>query len=314
MASFKNYYLSYGNKLQGNKYIIQRKISSGGFGAVYLARTITNRSVAIKEFLPAGIKCRTIPNTQEINLGFEEDKENFILGLESFFQEADTVAKINNSKIIKILDVFKENGTAYFVMPIEQGESLYSYMIRQKKRISDEELKRVFIDASIGLASLHEHNLLHLDLKPGNLWVRPNGDLVILDLGATRDKNNYLNLKPPARTPGYAAPEQHNRRKGHPAELTVQTDIYGLAASIYSCIEKHPPPEATKRKDDDIPYQILRAGQVDDGLLKVIDDGLRLSPNERIKNATEFRIRLESLPKLSTNSFNTFSLNKKIVY
>lgn len=312
MANFKNYYLTYGNKLQGNKYIIQRKISSGGFGAVYLARTITSRSVAIKEFLPAGIKCRTIPNSSEINIGLEEDKNNFSLGLEAFFQEADTVAKINNSKIIKILDVFKENGTAYFVMPIEQGESLYSYSVRQSKRISDEELKRIFIDATIGLASLHEHNLLHLDLKPGNLWVRPNGDLVILDLGATRDKNNYLNLKPPARTPGYAAPEQHNRRHGQIAELTVRTDVYGMAASIYSCIERHPPIEATKRKESDIPYQLLRAGQVSDGLLQVIDDGLMLNPKDRIKSANEFRERLESLPKLSTDSFKTFSLNKKI--
>lgn len=312
MANFKNYYLTYGNKLQGNKYIIQRKISSGGFGAVYLARTITSRSVAIKEFLPAGIKCRTIPNSSEINIGLEEDKNNFSLGLEAFFQEADTVAKINNSKIIKILDVFKENGTAYFVMPIEQGESLYSYSVRQSKRISDEELKRIFIDATIGLASLHEHNLLHLDLKPGNLWVRPNGDLVILDLGATRDKNNYLNLKPPARTPGYAAPEQHNRRCGQIAELTVRTDVYGMAASIYSCIERHPPIEATKRKESDIPYQLLRAGQVSDGLLQVIDDGLMLNPKDRIKSANEFRERLESLPKLSTDSFKTFSLNKKI--
>lgn len=312
MANFKNYYLTYGNKLQGNKYIIQRKISSGGFGAVYLARTITDRSVAIKEFLPAGIKCRITANSPEINIGLEEDKNNFSLGLESFFQEADTVAKINNSKIIKILDVFKENGTAYFVMPIEQGESLYSYSVRQSKRISDEELKRIFIDATIGLASLHEHNLLHLDLKPGNLWVRPNGDLVILDLGATRDKNNYLNLKPPARTPGYAAPEQHNRRRGQIAELTVRTDVYGMAASIYSCIERRPPIEATKRRESDIPYQLMRAGQVSDGLLRIIDDGLMLDPRKRIQSANEFRKRLEELPKLSNDSFKTFSLNKKI--
>jgi hypothetical protein len=92
----------------------------------------------------------------------------------------------------------------------------------------------------------------------------------------------------------------------------VRTDVYGMAASIYSCIERHPPIEATKRKESDIPYQLLRAGQVSDGLLQVIDDGLMLNPKDRIKSANEFRERLESLPKLSTDSFKTFSLNKKI--
>lgn len=312
MASFSNYYLNYKSSLQGNKYIIQRKISSGGFGAVYLARDIMGRSVAIKEFLPSGIKCRTNPNDPMINIESEEDKNNFSLGLEAFFQEADTVAKINNDKIIKIWDVFKDNGTAYFVMPIEQGESLFSYSVRQKKRIPDEELKHIFIDACVGLASLHEHNLLHLDLKPGNLWVRPNGDLVILDLGASRDKNNYLNLKPPARTPGYAAPEQHGRGKVR-KELTIKTDVYGMSASIYACIEKRSPKEANKRTEKDIPYRYIRAGQVNGELLKIIDDGLMLDPDARIKDANELRLRLERLPKMSTDSFKTFSLCKKII-
>lgn len=312
MANFQNHYLSPKSSLQGNKYIIERKISSGGFGAVYLARDVMERSVAIKEFLPSGIPCRTNPNDNAINIQSEEDKNNFSLGLEAFFQEADTVAKINNDKIIRIWDVFKDNGTAYFVMPIEQGESLYSYSMRQEKRISDEEIRRIFIDASIGLASLHEHNLLHLDLKPGNLWVRPNGNLVILDLGASRDKNNYLNLKPPARTPGYAAPEQHSRNKGGIKELSVRTDIYGMSATIYACIEKKSPIESVKRKENDIPYRYIRAGQVDDGLLRIIDDGLMLDPEARIQDANELRERLEKLPKLSSDSFKTFSLNKKI--
>lgn len=312
MASFSNYYLNAGSKLQGGKYIIQRKLSSGGFGAVYLARDVTGRSVAIKEFLPSGIPCRTRSASDGINIVSDEDKNNFSLGLEAFFQEADTVAKIDNDKIIRILDVFKDNGTAYFVMPVEQGESLFNYSMRQKKRISDEEIKRIFIDASIGLASLHAHNLMHLDLKPGNLWVRPNGELVILDLGASRDKNNYLNLKPPARTPGYAAPEQHNRLKSK-KELTVRTDIYGMAATIYACIEKKPPIESVKRKSTDVPYCYKRAGQVNDGLLRIIDDGLMLDPNDRIQCADELRERLEKLTDLSSNSFKTFSLSKKIV-
>lgn len=94
MANSSNVYLQYGDKLQGGKYIIERKISSGGFGAVYLARTITNRSVAIKEFLPSGIKCRTDAKDKNINIQLEEDKNNFSLGLESFFRKQIRLPKL----------------------------------------------------------------------------------------------------------------------------------------------------------------------------------------------------------------------------
>lgn len=307
MAVFNNAYLPSGFKLP--RYTIERRLSRGGFGAVYLAKRDDGKSVALKEFLPSMLKCRSETDNGRVNFASVEDAKKFKAGLSSFFQEADTVKKIQNKQIVEILDVFEANSTAYFAMPVEQGCSL-QYFVAQRGRLSDEVIRKIFIDAATGLNVLHERGLLHLDIKPGNLWIRPDNSLVILDLGASRSKTNYQLLAPPARTPGYAAPEQHMKKNAIKKNLSIQTDTYGLAATMYACIEGTAPTVATKRKENDIPYSLLRKGQVSDGLLEIIDQGLSLKIEKRIQSAEEFRKKLLMLPKLPEVSFYGLNLNR----
>lgn len=307
MARFNNAYLPSGFKFP--RYVIERILSRGGFGAVYLAKRDDGKSVAIKEFLPSMLKCRKEEDNGRVTFASVEDAKKFKAGLSSFFQEADTVKKIQNKQIVEILDVFEANSTAYFAMPVEQGCSLQAF-VSQRGRLSDELIRKIFIDAATGLKVLHDHGLLHLDIKPGNLWIRPDNSLVILDLGASRSKHNYHLLAPPARTPGYAAPEQHMKKNAIKKPLGIQTDTYGLAATMYACIEGSAPPESIKRKESDMPYSLQRKGQVSDGLLEIIDQGLSLRVERRIQSAEDFRKKLLMLPQLPDVSFYGLNLNR----
>lgn len=293
----KNVYLPKGFKIQ--RYTIQEKAKPGGFGIVYLARRDDGLSVAIKEFLPASLRCRTTEDNGRVSFDNADDAIKFKDGLNSFFQEADTVAKIRDPQIIEILDVFEANGTAYFVMPYERGCSLHEYIKYKGGRIPDAEIRDLFIDACSGLQVLHDHDLLHLDIKPGNLWVRPDSSLIILDLGASRNKNNYHLFGPSARTPGYAAPEQHsNLNKIANIPLTVKTDTYGIATSMFACIEGGAPPAANIRVKEDTLLSEMRRGQASSELLKLIDKGMSLDVKGRVSSAEEFKSLLLSLPRL----------------
>ena len=292
---YNNIYLP-NNFILVNKYKIITKISSGGFGAVYMVKSKDGRTYAMKEFLPTSVPCRMNKKTINISIDNDKDRKKFNNGLDSFFQESDTIRKINHKNIIQVFDVFRANGTAYFTMPLEIGTTL-NYIIRnEKEKLTEEFLINIFIQACDGLHTLHSHNLLHLDIKPNNLWVRPDNSLVILDLGAARYRDNYHLLAPPARTPGYAAPEQHNVSTTKRAyNLTPQTDIYGLSASLYACINGQPPKIAKQRSHKDQTLFNERKGQYSDQLLKLIDKGLSLSIYDRVQSVSEFRNILLSI-------------------
>lgn len=293
---YKNVFLPNGYKLP--RYTIEKRLSSGGFGAVYIARHDNGHTVALKEFLPSLLDCRREGDNGIVSFKDEDSKKKFQKGLEVFFQEADTVAKIRDERVIAILDVFEANGTAYFAMPVEQGETLQRLIKKNAdSRISDKRIQQIFIDASIGVQVLHEHGLLHLDIKPGNLWIRPDGSVVVLDLGASRGQEDYHLFGPLARTPGYAAPEQHESYKT--TTLTIQTDVYGLAASMFCCVEGVAPEIATKRNKKDVTLLEKRIGYVSSELLSLIDEGLALNFNDRIGSAEEFKNRLLKIPRLN---------------
>ena len=297
-AKSTNAILPAGSRL--GRYTVSRKLSAGGFGVVYLALRSDGQPVAIKEFLPSVMVCRTPSDKGQVEVRNAAHAKRFKDGLEAFFREADTLARIHNDRVIQIWDVFEANGTAYFAMPVEKGGTLQTLIRSQATPLPDAKLVHLFSEAALGIQTLHEAGLMHLDIKPSNLWVRPDGSVVVLDLGASRWEDEEGRIAQLARTPGFAAPEQHGTKRAR--SLTVRTDVYGLGASLYAAIERRPPPPAPSRHHDDLSLLKRRLGQHSTALLEIVDKSMSLLQGDRFASAREFRDALRQVPHASGKS------------
>jgi serine/threonine protein kinase len=284
------------------RYTIEKRVAAGGFGVVYTALREDGQRVALKEFLPAMLPCRLDKGATKITLKSPQDQRRFDEGLASFFREADTLAHLSDPGIIQIWDVFEANGTAYFAMPLEKGGTLQSWVRQGSHPPTELQLRDIFVQAARGVEAMHAAGLLHLDIKPSNLWVRPDGKVLVLDLGASRWNDDAAHNARMARTPGFAAPEQHGI-KGDGGQMSVKTDIYGLSASLYSCLEGHPPKPAPGRSATDLPYARHRLGQRSSEILKIVDRGMQLAPSLRHESAAVWLEELEAIPRLDASVF-----------
>lgn len=276
------------------RYTITKKLSNGGFGVVYMAQRNDGVSVALKEFLPSVIACRTANDKGQIVCKDPTDALRFEKGLKAFFREADMLAQVHNPRIIPIWDVFRANGTAYFAMPVERGGTLHAAM--RSSRLSEQQLQHIFIQACKGVEALHAKSLLHLDIKPSNMWLRPDDSVLILDLGASRWEDEEMKNAQMSRTPGFAAPEQHDDKKI--AQLGVRTDVYGLCASLLTCLMGTTPPPANKRSAGGPVVSSPQLGQSSSELLRIINKGMSLQPEMRYKTVADLRRELERVPRL----------------
>jgi serine/threonine protein kinase len=131
-----------------------------------------------------------------------------------------------------------------------------------------------------GLREVHSHKLLHLDIKPSNIYLRTDGTPVLLDFGAARQTlmtgQPYLK---PMYTPGFASPEQYGDRES----LGPWSDIYSVGASLYACVVGTAPPRADDRakKDTLTPVSRTHSGRYSAQLLETIDWCLALDPLAR---------------------------------
>lgn len=278
-----------------SRYTVLRRLSAGGFGVVYVARREDGRLVAIKEFLPSSLAVRTASDKGQVRAATPAAARKLREGLEAFFREADTLARIHDDQVIAVWDVFEANGTAYFAMPVEKGITLQTAIRGASAPLSGEFVRDVFIRACKGVEVLHGHGLLHLDIKPSNLWLRPDGTVVVLDLGASRWEDEEGRTGHLARTPGFAAPEQHGAVKVK--DLTVRTDVYGLSASLWAALEGAPPPPAPQRKAGRPGLLAARVGQHHPALLALVDKGMDPDPPRRFADVAGLRQALQRVPR-----------------
>lgn len=263
---------------QLGQYRILRTLGGGGFSIVYLAAdTERNQQVVIKEYLPSNQAYRTDGETVE-SLSAEGDA-TFRMGIKRFFDEAGTLAKINHPNIVRIIDIFRDNNTVYLVMNYEQGKDLGSYIKRRGGGMSEKFIRTVFPQLLLGLRELHAHNLLHLDIKPPNIFLRPGGKPLLLDFGAAlRADGEERTIAAHTLTLGYAPIEQHRR-----GQLGPWTDLYAIGASMWACMSGKSPPPSTERatRDKYRPAVVSFSGRYSRQLLHAVDWCLKLDPLER---------------------------------
>jgi serine/threonine protein kinase len=229
MAQQANEPLPSGHLLE--EYTIDRQLSLGGFSIVYLAWDPAGKQVAIKEYIPNSLALRGKGETKPVITA--DHIGAFRYGMKCFFEEGRALARLSHPNVIRVLNFFRANGTVYLVMEYEHGRTLQEYIQKHQGHISERFMRGVFTRMLNGLREVHSHKLLHLDMKPSNIYLRADNTPVLIDFGAARQTlaSDQPMLKP-MYTPGFASPEHYNTRK----DLGPWSDIYSVGASMYACL------------------------------------------------------------------------------
>ena len=234
-----------------NIYRIERYLSSGGFGNTYVAtNTLFEETVAIKEFFIRGVTQRESNNTT-VSVSNGENKDLFDEQLLKFIKEARRLRKLKNKHIVYVHDIFKENGTAYYVMDYIDGENLSEKLKRQGAPLDEEEVIGHYLPQLLdALDCVHQQGLWHLDLKPANIMVDRDGNICLIDFGASKQRSasgGATASTSVSYTNGYAPLEQMEQRMD---KFGPWTDIYALGATLYNLLSYKRPPMPSDIDDD----------------------------------------------------------------
>lgn len=274
------------------KFRVEAEIGAGGFGVTYRAYDIElHRHVAIKEYFPFNLAARDTRFRVAPKTRVPQDVEEYQWGLRGFVAEARSLALFDHPHIIRVIDSFEENDTAYIVMEYARGRDLSAALAGGL--LSVEQTRAIVLPIARGLGAVHGADLLHRDIKPGNIIVREDGNPVLIDFGAARHaigvRSRSLST---VLTPGYAPIEQYSSR----GNQGPWTDIYALSAVAYVCLtgENLSHYEATERiRSDDLPPLSGRISGGDTGFLEAIDWGLRPEEADRPQSVAEWLEVLE---------------------
>ena len=276
-----------GTTLQGGKYKIERVLGQGGFGITYLAvQSGLNRLVAVKEFFMRE-HCNRDAQTCHVSvpsIGSRELVERF---RQKFLKEAQTIAAFDHPNIVRIHDIFEENGTAYYVMENIDGGALSDQHLPMSESVAVDYIRQV----GKALAYIHSQNVLHLDVKPSNILLRRNGDAVLIDFGISKrydDGGSQTSSTPAGISKGYAPIEQYNQGL---QTFSPATDIYSLGATLYKLVTGETPPEASIVYEDGLP---AKPNGVSVSVWKAIESAMQPRRKDRLQTISAFLQLLDS--------------------
>ena len=278
-------YLEQGTSLQGGKYKIIRYISSGGFGATYEAsHVIFRKNVAIKEFFVKDY-CNRDATTNNVVIATQSKCALVEKLRRKFLDEAVALFELRHNNIVRVTDVFEENGTAYYVMDYIDGSSL-SAIIASRGALGESEAVGYIRQVADALDYVHSHNRLHLDIKPGNIMIDNAGNAVLIDFGVSKqyDEESGENTSTLIGvTPGYAPLEQVGNNV---IDFFPATDIYALGATLYKTLTGVTPVAANLRAcGDSLPPL---PATVSDATRTAVEAAMRLNRHERLQSIAEF--------------------------
>lgn len=239
--------------LQGGKYRIKSVLGQGGFGITYLAEQIMlGRKVAVKEFFMKDF-CNRNGTTSQVSVGSTGSIETVERFKDKFLKEARLIAGMDNIHIVRIYDIFEENGTAYYIMENIDGGSVDALL--KNGALNETDAIKIINEIGSALNYIHKQNILHLDVKPSNILIRNNGEAVLIDFGISKrydETGGQTSTTPTGISKGYAPIEQYNQGL---QSFSPATDVYSLGATMFKLLTGMTPPEApTLLNDDDFPH------------------------------------------------------------
>lgn len=287
--------LKKGCMLQHGKYRIVRTLGRGSFGITYLAMTKVSLSgslghmdvtvnVAIKEFFMEEFNSRSRDgsNVDGTNASLFKNYRK------KFYREAENLSKLRHPNIVRVLEVFDENNTTYYVMEYINGESLNDY-IRDKGRIPEEEVLSFLKDIGEALQYMHDNKMLHLDLKPKNIMRNNDGHLFLIDFGLSKQYDKHGEPESSTTlglgTPGYAPIEQENYKQDGTFPATL--DIYALGATVYKMLVGSTPPHASDILSDGFPEELFKKIGVSSKTTNMVKKAMDPIKGQRFQSVSE---------------------------
>ena len=292
-------------------YEIQKILDQGTFGITYLAKVKMEGSlgaldshvfVAIKEFFMKEINGR---NGTSVTSGSKGGV--FYDYRKKFKKEAENLSKLNHPNIVKVMESFETNNTIYYVMEYFSGGSLEQKLGNEGIPIKE----AIDYTNQIGnaIAYMHEHKMLHLDLKPGNVVLDDKGNAVLIDFGLSKqyDENGQPESSTTVGggTPGYAPLEQANYRDGK--DFPVTMDIYALGATMFKMLTGTRAPEASAILNDGFPTYMLSSVCDSKGMVACIERAMSPKKKDRYQTVKEL------LGDVAKCSMSQSSKNKETV-
>ena len=301
----ESFALKPGTILEG-KYLVGEMLGQGGFGITYIGfDLLLEQKVAIKEYYPmsTGMVSRDGHSTVVWSSAMM-GKTGTQKGFDSFLKEARKMAKLGGIPgVVGVKSVFIQNETAYIVMDFIEGETLLKKLQKNGPMDFDSCVK-LMTPIMQALAEVHEHGIIHRDISPDNIMVRPDGKLILLDLGAAKDldiqgNDGSVQSSQMVAKHGFSPIEQYSKS----GKVGPWTDIYAMAATIYYCCTGILPPPATDRTiDDTLACQpLLTQAQFD-----ILADCMHMRPQDR-PQSMDTLLQMLTHPQGEAKSFEEVS-------
>lgn len=251
-----------GQTLRARPYRIETKLGEGGFGITYKARHLQlNHQVVIK--------------TPNASLQYHPEYPNFV---RRFIKEGQTLAKLSQNPhpaIVRVSDLFEENGLHCLVMDLVAGQSLFD-AVQQRGRLPETEAVGIIRQIAEALVTVHQAGIVHRDAHPGNIMLSPNGQAVLIDFGIATELIAMVATPLHPCNPAFAPWEQHIEGSGKPT-----VDIYALAASLYFAVTGQLPTPSLQRYYKNVPLKPAKDFGVKDWVHLAIEKGMASDPQKR---------------------------------
>ena len=275
---------------------VERVLGSGGFGITYLVSDLElNKERVLKENFPRNMAARS--SGAAVGVSSSNLRENYDYLLAKFIQEGEALRRFaSHPNIAQVLGIFQANNTAYVLMEYRPGQSLGEYIKNRGNRaLDEEEIKSLCLPALNGLEAIHAGGLLHLDIKPDNIYLPMLGEPYLIDFGGARrftsvDSQRLSRYSSMVHTPGYAPGEQSSSQPLYPS-----TDLYAFGATLYTMISGQVPVDSNNRRsviedrepDPLTPASAIGSSKYSPELLRAIDACLCISRKDRPQSVAE---------------------------